>query len=201
MKVLIACEFSQVVTKAFRARGHTAYSCDLLDCEGGHPEWHFKKDVFEAISSQKWDLMIAHPPCTYLCVSGIHWNNRGRGWDNTYKAIDFVKALFNADIPRIAIENPIGVLSSHIGKPNQIVRPYNFGHDAAKSTCLWLKNLPKLEHTDYIPPRIINGKKRWSNQCENGGQDKLGPSKDRWKIRSITYQGIADAFAEQWGIL
>lgn len=197
MRILVGCEFSQIVTKAFRARNREAYSCDLLDCEGGHPEWHIKGDVLE-ILEQNWDLAIFHPPCTYLCSSGIHWNNRGRGWENTYKSIEFVKALMNAPINKIALENPIGVLSTHIRKPDQIIHPWQFGHDAAKSTTLYLKNLPKLIPTNIIEPKIINGKKRWANQCINGGQNNLPPSKDRWKLRSLTYAGIAEAFAQQW---
>jgi hypothetical protein len=145
-----------------------------------------------------WDLMIAHPPCTYLSVSGIHWNNRGRGWEETDKALSFVKLLLGANIPRIALENPISIISSRIRKPDQIIHPHQFGHDASKSTCLWLKNLPKLQPTENISPRIINGKLRWANQTDSG-QNKLAPSHDRWKLRSTTYQGIANAMAISWG--
>jgi hypothetical protein len=144
-----------------------------------------------------WDLAIFHPPCTYLSVSGIHWNNRGRGWEETEKALEFVQLLLNADIQRIALENPVSIISSRIRKPDQIIHPYQFGHDASKATCLWLKNLPKLVPTNNFPPRIINGRPRWGNQTDSG-QNKLAPSKDRWKIRSTTYQGIADAMAVQW---
>jgi hypothetical protein len=142
--------------------------------------------------------MICHPPCTYLSVSGIHWNNRGRGWEETEKALDFVRSLMGANIPRIALENPVSIISSRIRKPDQIIHPHQFGHDASKATCLWLKNLPKLQVTEAIAPRIINGKPRWGNQCDSG-QNKLAPSKDRWKIRSTTYPGIAAAMASQWG--
>jgi len=145
-----------------------------------------------------WDLLIAHPPCTYLSSSGIHWNNRGRGWEETEKALDFVKLFLNAPIPKIAIENPIGIISSRIRKPDQTIQPYHFGEDASKATCLWLKGLPKLQPTGHFPPRIVNGKLRWSNQSD-GGQNKLAPSEDRWKERSRTYPGIAAAMADQWG--
>lgn len=147
--------------------------------------------------NEGWDLAIFHPPCTYLSVSGIHWNNRGRGWDETEKALEFVQLLLNADIPRIALENPVSIISSRIRKPDQIIHPYQFGHDASKATCLWLKNLPKLIPTSNFPPRIISGRPRWGNQTDSG-QNKLAPSSDRWKIRSTTYQGIADAMAAQW---
>ena len=146
-----------------------------------------------------WDLMIAHPPCTYLSVSGIHWNNRGRGWNNTDMALEFVRMLMaQSQIPRIALENPVSIISSRIRKPDQIIQPWQFGHDASKSTCLWLKGLPPLQPTRIIEPRVLDGKKRWANQTD-GGQNKLGPSEDRWKIRSTTYDGIAAAMAVQWG--
>jgi hypothetical protein len=144
-----------------------------------------------------WDMMICHPPCTYLSVSGIHWNNRGRGWGETEKALDFVRLLMGANIPRIALENPVSIISSKIRKPDQIIQPHQYGHDASKATCLWLKNLPKLTATESIQPRIVNGKTRWANQTD-GGQNKLPPSKDRWKLRSTTYKGIAEAMANQW---
>jgi len=148
--------------------------------------------------SEPFDLAIFHPPCTYLCVSGIHWNNRGRGWEETEKALDFVRLLMGANIPRIALENPVSIISSKIRKPDQIIQPHQFGHDASKSTSLWLKNLPKLRPTENVPPRMVNGKPRWANQTD-GGQNKLAPSEDRWKLRSTTYQGIAEAIAMQWG--
>jgi hypothetical protein len=130
-------------------------------------------------------------------VSGIHWNNRGRGWEETEKALDFVRLLMGANIPRIALENPVSIISSKIRKPDQIIQPHWFGHDASKATCLWLKNLPKLQPTESVPPRIVNGKNRWANQTD-GGQNKLTPSDDRWKLRSTTYSGIAEAMASQW---
>jgi hypothetical protein len=151
------------------------------------------------IGRPHWDLMIAHPPCTYLSVSGIHWNNRGRGWNNTDMALEFVRMLMaQYQIPRIALENPVSIISSKIRKPDQIIQPWQFGHDASKATCLWLKGLPPLQPTCIIEPRIVGGKKRWANQGD-GGQSKLGPSDDRWKIRSVTYKGIAEAMADQWG--
>ena len=148
-----------------------------------------------------WDLMIAHPPCTYLSVSGMHWTKRGlRDPQLTEDALDFVRLLLNAPIESIALENPVSVISSRIRKPDQIINPWQYGHDASKKTCLWLKNLPPLQPTEIIEPRIVNGRKRWGNQCDSG-QNKLGPSEDRWKIRSATYPGIANAMANQWGCL
>lgn len=143
--------------------------------------------------------MIAHPPCTYLTVSGLHWNKRQpERAQLTEEALRFVQQLLDAPIPRIALENPVGCISTRIRRPDQIIQPYNFGEDASKSTCLWLKGLPLLESTGYFPPRMVGGKPRWSNQTDSG-QNKLGPSEDRWKERSRTYQGIADAMAAQWG--
>lgn len=195
MKILIACEFSGTVRDAFIKRGHEAVSCDILPTESLGP--HIQDDVLNVLNDG-WDMMIAHPPCTYLSVSGIHWNNRGRGWEETNKALEFVKALMNAPIDRICIENPVSIISSRIRKPDQSIQPYEFGHDASKKTCLWLKGLPKLTPVQIIQPRIVKGKKRWGNQTDSG-QNKLPPSKDRWKVRSKTYSGIADAMAFQWG--
>lgn len=194
LRVLVACEYSGTVREAFAARGHDAMSCDILPTD--RPGKHYQGDVRDVLD-QGWDLMICHPPCTYLSVSGIHWNNRGRGWEETEKALDFVRLLMGANIPRIALENPVSIISSKIRKPDQIIQPHQYGHDASKATCLWLKNLPKLQATETIPPRIVNGKARWANQTD-GGQNKLAPSDDRWKLRSTTYQGIAEAMAEQW---
>ncbi len=201
LKVLVACEYSGRVRDAFIARGHTAMSCDLLPTDVAGP--HYQGDVFDIINDG-WDLMIAHPPCTYLSVSGMHWTTRGlRDPQLTEDALDFVQRLMDAPIDRIAVENPISVISSRIRKPDQIISPYQFGHDASKKTCLWLKNLPLLTPTQMVEPRVVitpSGKpaKRWGNQCDNYGQDKLPPSADRWKLRSATYQGIADAMAAQW---
>jgi site-specific DNA-cytosine methylase len=188
-RVLVACEFSGVVREAFKAKGCYAMSCDLLDTE--IPGEHYKGDVRDVLNDG-WDLMIAHPPCTFLSVSGMHWTTRGlRDPQLTEDALDFVKLLLEAPIEKICLENPVSVISSRIRKPDQIIQPWMFGHDISKKTCLWLKNLPKLEPTDLI---IRN---RYSNQTPSG-QNKLGPSPDRWKERSKTYQGIAEAMANQW---
>lgn len=206
MRVLIACEYSGRVREAFRKLGHDAWSCDLLPAED-NSKYHFQQDVRE-ILDMNWDLMIAHPDCTYLCSSGLHWNKRGALVDGrprqelTEDALDFVRLLMNAPIPKIAIENPIGCISTRIRKPDQIIQPYDYGEDASKSTCLWLKGLPLLKPTLKIEGRLVehNGKlvERWSNQTDSG-QNKLGPSDDRWKERARTYQGWADAMAKQWG--
>jgi hypothetical protein len=193
MRVLVACEYSGVVRDAFNAKGHYAVSCDLLPSETFG--YHHQGDVLE-ILHYDWDLMIAHPPCTHLAVSGARWFHEKR--EEQREALDFVYQLMNAPIPKICIENPVSIISSVIRKPDQIIQPWMFGHDASKSTCLWLKDLPKLEPTDIVEPRIVDGKKRWANQTDSG-QNRLGPSEDRWKIRSRTYQGIANAMAEQWG--
>jgi hypothetical protein len=196
MKVLVACEYSGRVRDAFLAQGHQAMSCDLLPTDSPGP--HYQGDVFDIICDG-WDLMVAHPPCTYLSVSGMHWTTRGlRDPQLTEDALDFVRALMAAPIERIAIENPVSVISSRVRKPDQIINPYEFGHDASKKTCLWLQNLPALQPTQMIEPRIVNGRKRWGNQTASG-QNKLAPSADRWKIRSETYAGIAAAMADQWG--
>jgi hypothetical protein len=201
MRVLVACEFSGVVRRAFEAKGHHAYSCDLLPPEDDSP-FHFMCDVREVIRDFNWDLMIAHPPCTYLTVSGLHWNKK-----NPYRAaqteaaLSFVQELMEAPIDKICIENPVSCISSRIRKPDQIIQPYEFGHDASKRTCLWLKNLQplRIDPALRVPGRLVEGgKERWSNQTDSG-QNKLGPSEDRWKLRSVTYQGIADQMAAQWG--
>ena len=195
MKVLIACEYSGTVRDAFIKAGHDAMSCDLLPTDVAGP--HHQGDVTD-ILNDGWDLMVAHPPCTYLSVSGMHWTTRGlRDPQLTENALDFVRQLMNAPIERIAIENPVSVISTRVRKPDQIVQPWWFGHDASKKTCLWLKNLPLLASTKMLPG---DAKTRRSNQTASG-QNKLPPSKDRWKIRSATYQGIADAMAAQWGCL
>jgi hypothetical protein len=196
MRVLIACEYSGTVRDAFRAAGHDAMSCDLLPTDSPGP--HYQGDVCDIIRDG-WDMMIAHPPCTYLCSSGLHWNKRRpERAAQTEAALTFVEALLDAPIPRVALENPIGCIGTRIRKADQTIQPWQFGHDASKATCLWLKNLPPLTPTQIIAPRIIDGRKRWGNQTDSG-QNKLPPSADRWKIRSATYQGIADAMAAQWG--
>lgn len=189
MRVLVACEYSGRVREAFRKLGHDAWSCDIIPADDNSP-YHYQCDVREVLD-KGWDLMIAHPPCTYLASSGLHWNKRIAGrQEKTEEALEFIQLLMNAPIERIAIENPIGCISSRIRKPEQIIQPWQFGEDASKSTCLWLKNLPKLE-----PTKIIK-KERYANQTASG-QNNLPPSKDRWKLRSTTYQGIADAMANQ----
>lgn len=171
-------------------------SCDLLPTDVPGP--HYQGDVFDIINDG-WDLMIAHPPCTYLCSSGLHWNKRVEGREKlTEEAVKFVISLMSCGIPKIALENPIGCLSTRYRKPDMIIQPYMFGDDASKATCFWLKNLPILVPTSYVEPRLIDGKKRWGNQTDSG-QNRLGPSDDRWKERSKTYKGIADAMASQWG--
>jgi len=200
MIILVACEESQAVTKELRTLGHEAFSCDIMECSGGHPEWHIQGDALDVAYNFPWDMMIAHPPCTYLSVSGLHWNKRQpERAEKTEKALKFVQALMDAPIEKIAIENPVSCISSRIRKPDQIIQPYQFGDDASKKTCLWLKNLPLLSSTHCVEPRIVNGKPRWSNQTDSG-QNKLGPSPDRARLRSKTYQGIAKAMATQWAL-
>lgn len=199
LRVLVACEYSGIVREAFNAyHGVWALSCDLLPAEDGRTDYHYQGDVKDIIKDGGWDLMIAHPPCTYLCSSGLHWNKRipGRA-EETEKSLDFVRLLLNAPIPSIALENPIGCISTRIKKWQQKIQPYQFGEDASKATCLWLKNLPPLIHTRYVHPRIVNGKKRWSNQTDSG-QNRETPSDHRWMDRSRTYPGIAQAMAHQW---
>lgn len=198
MKVLVGCEYSGTVRDAFIRAGHDAMSCDLLPSEAPGP--HYQGDVFDIINDG-WDLAIFHPPCTYLSVSGMHWTTRGlRDPKLTEDALDFVQRLMGCKIPKWALENPVSIISSRIRKPDQVIHPYEFGHDASKKTCLWLKGLPALRGTSYIEPRIVDGKKRWANQTDSG-QNKLPPSADRWKIRSATYKGIAEAMANQWSKL
>lgn len=199
MRVLVACECSGIVRDAFILSGHDAISCDVLPSELPGP--HIQDDVRHVLGCGAWqfDLMIAHPDCTYLCSSGLHWNKRvaGRG-DKTEGALDFVRLLMAAPIPRIAIENPIGRINTAIRKPDQYIQPYEYGHDASKRTGLWLKNLDTLKPTKYIEPRIVAGKPRWANQTDSG-QNKLGPSDTRAMDRARTYPGIANAMAQQWG--
>lgn len=215
MLVLVGCEESQEVCKAFRAKGHEAYSCDLLPCSGGHPEWHLQRDLLE-VMYEDWDIMIAFPPCTYLTVTANKWYKdqppRKSGTlvgaerrEARLKAIDFAKRLFNCGIPKIAMENPIGVLSTAFRKPDQIIQPFQFGHAERKSTCLWLKGLPKLEATKIVKPvSYVAGGKNYSPTNYNSKRslnrlDCLPPGKERSKLRSKTYPGIAKAMAEQWG--
>jgi hypothetical protein len=207
MRILVACEESQAVTIELRKLGHEAYSCDLLPCSGGHPEWHLQGDCLIEAYSGKYDMMICFPTCTFLTVSGLHWNKtQPERYEKTEEALVFVKKLMDAPIKYIALENPVGCISSRIRKPDQTINPYEFGDNASKRTCLWLKNLPKLNPTKYIEPRIVDGKKRWANQMDNGqnicydeNNKIVGWNDHRIKgLRSKTYSGIAKAMAEQW---
>jgi len=199
LKILVGCEESQAVTIELRKLGHEAFSCDLKECSGGYPEWHLKMDVFQAIELKKWDMGIFFPDCTYLTVSANKWYKnqpeRKSGTlvgqarrDAREKAISFFMNLYNCNIPKIAIENPIGVMSSRFRKPNQVLQPWMFGHGETKATCLWLKNLPNL-----IPTNIVDGRKQRLHE--------LPPSKDRAELRSKTFPGIAKAIATQFTIL
>lgn len=191
MKVLVACECSGVVREAFKAKGHYALSCDLEETE--IPGDHYKGDVKDVLR-ENWDLIIAHPPCDYLTVSGNRWySDRPDLFIPAYK---FATMFFDY-APRVCVENPVGRLSSLFRKPDQYVQPWQFGHDASKKTGLWLQNLPKLQPTDIVKGRMVKGKERWSNQTDSG-QNKLGPSDTRKTDRSRTYQGIAEAMADQW---
>jgi hypothetical protein len=193
-RLLVACEYSGRVRDAFTAKGWDAWSCDLLpsERESGH---HYQGPV-EDLLKQHWDMLIAFPPCTYLCSSGMHWTTRGkRDPQLTEDALVFVRLLLDAPVERIALENPVGCISTRIRKPDQIIQPWQFGHDASKKTCLWLKNLPLLQPTDVLP---IPATGVWGNQTPSG-QNRLAPGPDRWKERSKTYEGIANAMAAQWG--
>ena len=201
MRVLVACEESQEVCKAFRSRGHEAYSADLQDCSGGHPEWHIKGDVLLLVNGNckfvtrggqhvtvdgRWDLIIAHPPCTDLAGSGARWFPEKQKDFRQQKACVFFMQMMLADCDRIAVENPVGIMSTCYRKPDQIIQPWQFGHGETKATCLWLKNLPLLQPTDIVNEREH---KVW----------RMPPSADRAKLRSKTYTGVAQAMAEQWG--
>lgn len=200
MKILIGCEESQAVCIAMRKLGHEAYSCDTQECSGGHPEWHLQMDVFSAIALKNWDMGIFFPPCTFLSKAGAcHWKNRK---DEQQAALEFVRKLMNCGIGRIAIENPIGKISTAIRKPDQIIEPYHFGHPWLKATCLWLNNLPKLRYTNIVEPTghwvsagNIAGRehRRFTGYTEGAGRNK--------KNRSKTFPGIAQAMADQWGAI
>ena len=195
MRVLIACEYSGIVRDAFKKKGHDAWSCDILETES--PGNHIQDDILKHLD-KNWDLMIAHPPCTHLAVSGARLFTEGKKpWSLQIKALDFVRKLLNAPIDKIALENPVSVISTKIRKPNQIIQPFEYGHDVTKKTCLWLKNLPNLKPTKIVKPDIVlvNGKKMSRMHYESF---KL-PSKERSKVRSKFYTGIAAAMADQWG--
>jgi site-specific DNA-cytosine methylase len=203
MKILVACEESQAVTKEFRKLGHEAFSCDILECSGGHPEWHLQQDVFEIIN-QGWDMMIAFPPCTDLAVSGARHFERKRADGTQQKSIKFFMDLANAPIEKIAIENPIGIMSTEWRKPDQIIQPWQFGDKAQKSTCLWLKNLPKLKPTDIVEKGEFfefiskkGEKKRMPMWYYKALQEAKTPAQRR-TLRSKTFKGIAEAMAKQW---
>ena len=214
LRVLVACEESQAVTKELRKLGHEAYSCDLLPCSGNHPEWHFNCDVFKIIKDlggelqngkyvkvKKWDLMIAHPPCTHLAVSGARHFAKKRADGRQQEGIDFFMTLANSNIPRYAIENPIGIMSSEWRKPDQIVNPWEYGHSVTKATCLWLKNLPKLVPTNVVDKGAIWTAKSGKRMSQWYYDSSCLPPKEREKMRNKTFQGIADAMAQQWGNL
>jgi site-specific DNA-cytosine methylase len=221
-KILIACEESQATTIAFRKLGHEAFSCDLLPCSGGHPEWHYQCDIFEVIN-KGWDLMIAHPPCTFLTGSGVMWLSHPEDTHLPFEerrpnphypnrrqdmldSVEFIKALYNCSIQHVVIENPVGLLSSKWKKPNQIIQPYMFGDEATKTTCLWLKNLPPL-----LPTKIVGKGERYEWVDGKSGKLKSQPlwyykalsqaktKQERQTLRSKTFQGMAEAFASQWG--
>lgn len=184
MRVLVACEFSGIVRDAFAARGHDAWSCDLLPCERGGK--HFQEDAFKVANREHWDLLIAHPPCTYLASSGARWFKDRRAQQET--AVWFFMAMFNSPVEHVAVENPIGIMSTRFRKPDQIIQPWQFGHGEVKATCLWLKNLPKL-----VPTDIVSGRTPRVHYAS--------PGPHRWKERSRTLPGIATAMAQQWGSL
>jgi len=203
LRILVGCEESQAVTKALRKLGHEAFSCDLLTCSGGHPEWHYQQDIFEVIN-MGWDILICFPPCTDLAVSGARHFEHKIADGSQAKSIEFFMALANCNIPKIAIENPIGIMSGKWRKPDQIIQPWQFGDKAQKSTCLWLKGLPKLKHTEIVDKGEFfeftskkGEKKRMPMWYYKALQDAKTPEQRR-TLRSKTFQGIADAMAYQW---
>ena len=218
---MVACEESQAVTKEFRRLGHEAYSCDIIECSGEHPEWHIMQDVLPLLNGYchfktcdgaehyidtKWDMILTFPPCTYLTVTGNRWFNIERYGEKAIQrqrqreeAIEFFMAFVNADCERIAIENPIGVMSTEYRKPNQIIHPYMFGNPERKSTCLWLKGLPELKPTEIVEPNIIRYKNGKGTDSPWHMETMSLPPSERAKMRSKTFPGIAKAMAEQWG--
>lgn len=196
MKILIACEESQAVTIEFRNLGFDAFSCDLQDCSGGHPEWHFKQDIFEVID-MGWDAMIAFPPCTHLAVSGAAWFEQKRKDGRQQEGIDFFMAMVNAPIKHIAIENPVGIMSKLYRKPNQIIQPFMFGDPVKKTTCIWTKNLPRLHPTNIVTPEIIT--LRTGAKFSKWDYEISMDRENRAKLRSKTFPGIAKAMATQYG--
>lgn len=195
MRILCACEESQAVCKEFRKLGHEAYSCDIEPCSGGHPEWHLQQDVRELLGGA-WDLVIAFPPCTHLASSGARWFKQKQADGRQQQGIDFFMLFTDLPhIPKVAIENPIGIMSTKYRKPDQIIQPWMFGHPETKATCLWLKNLPLLEPTDDVRELM----ERLSDKDKHRIH-YMSPGEDRGKLRSKTYEGIAKAMAEQWSV-
>jgi site-specific DNA-cytosine methylase len=195
MRILVACEESQAVTIEFRKRGHEAYSCDIEPCSGGHPEWHLQQDVIPLLD-EKWDMILAFPPCTHLAVSGAAWFEQKRKDGRQQQGIDFFMAFANNNCPKVAIENPVGIMSTKWRKPDQIIQPYMFGHKEQKKTCLWLKELPALKETENVKNEMLLLPKNKRERLHY-----LPPTKNRGKLRNKTFPGIAKAMAEQWGTL
>jgi len=204
MKVLVACERSQVVTTAFREHGHEAFSCDIEEAYGGHPEWHIQAEAVEVVFDPVWELIIAHPPCRHLCVSGARYWREKQADLLQQCAIDFFMMFTQLPCNKVAIENPVGIMSKVWRKPDQYIQPWQFGHYESKKTGLWLKNLPLITPTNVLLPRGFRRGARgnllplWDNQTRSG-QNKLPPSDKRAQLRAETYKGIADAMAIQWG--
>lgn len=228
MRILVACEESQAVCKAFRAKGHEAFSCDIIECSGGHPEWHIQSDCIPLLNGNctfqtadththtqrgRWDMIIAHPPCTYLTVSGNRWfdvnvygDSAKQRYKDRYKAIVFFMQMALSSCNKVAVENPIGIMNTAYRKPDQIIHPYMFGHPVSKATCLWLKGLPLLAPTNIVEPEIIHSKGRkggfsgnsWYVRDENGKILSWNDPRTA-KARSKTYEGVAKAMADQWG--
>lgn len=193
MRVLIGCEYSGRVRDAFRARGHDAWSCDLLPCEG-NPDFHIQVDVFKALAHAHWDLAIFHPPCTHLAVSGARHFAAKRADGRQQAALDFVGKLMDCDVRSWALENPVSIISSHFRKPDQVIQPWQFGHPEKKATCLWLHNLPCLTPTNDVRALMATLPKSQSERVH-----RMPPGPERWRERSRTFQGVADAMAVQWG--
>lgn len=206
INILVGCEESQAVCKAFRARGFNAFSCDIFPCSGGHPEWHIQGDVFQAIESKEWHAGVFFPPCTHLCVSGAKHFPAKIADGRQQAAINFFMSLVNLNCKNIAIENPVGIMSSKFRKPNQIIQPYQFGDEAKKTTCLWLKGFPELKYTNIVNDGIFyispSGKKMasWSHDPIDENGKKISYNSEAIKrLRSKTFPGIAEAMAHQWG--
>lgn len=205
IKILLACEESQAVCIEFRKLGFDAYSCDLFECSGGHPEWHYQQDIFEVIKLKEWDCMIGFPPCTFLTVTANKWmkpeyeERFPTRKQDRIDAIKFFMDLYNCDIKHIALENPIGIMSTNFRKPNQIIQPYHFGDATPKSTCLWLKNLPELKHTNVVEPEYIIGKRDGKKYSKIHYMTPSLEKSERAKLRSKTFPGIAKAMATQYG--